>query len=151
MPLKNFKTKELLRTAKDQVIQGFPATGTTVLSGRYSLGQNCCTSLLLWQGAPSCIKIVQLCILMCSTSFSLSSSTYLKPFILLPGAKIEASSTICCPGPPNHLTGGCFAVRMMNFFVYRAPGGLQIRYFRAENCFIEDSSENRTFFYISVS
>ena len=37
--------------------------------------------------ASLCIKIVQLRISMCSTSFSLNSSTYLEPFIVLSGAE----------------------------------------------------------------
>ena len=47
--------------------------------------------------------------------------------------------------------GECFTVGVMNFSLYRAPEGLQTWYFRAENCFIEGLSENRTFFHISVS
>ena len=94
----------------------------------------------------SCIKIEVLWTGICNKGLLLSKSTYLDPFMVVPGVKkYNPAVPFLLMAPHIIWLGGCFMVAEVYFSSNRFPTGLQTCLCRTTNCWKVDSSLNKTF------
>ena len=95
--------------------------------------------------APSYIKIVVLWTAQCNKSLFFSNSTYLAPFMVVPGVKkYNPAVPFLLMAPHIVWLGGVFMVAIVYFWLNLFPTGLRTCLCRTINCWKVDSWLNKT-------
>ena len=159
-----FTHTSLMVSVNALLLEGcFSATKSFILDHKFSIGfksgllpgqskvttlfspRNFFTILERWHGAPSCIKIEVLWTDICNKSLVLSKSTYLDPFMVVPGVKkYNPAVPFLVMAPHIMWLGGCFMVAEVYFSSNHFPTGLRTCLCRTTNCWKVDSSLNKT-------
>ena len=101
----------------------------------HTFRKNCFTTFDKWHGEPSCITIMHWWIFIWISWVCFINSTYLEPFIVVPGGKkLQSSSTKAGKYLLHHLAWRVFHGENVSFLLNIFPTGLLMFFFLTANC-----------------